>query len=189
MYDHLFNYLEQFKEISEDDKVALRKYFKPTTRKKGELLVEEGKVCDEILFLNEGYVQVYVMKDVDEHTIHITGPRDFISGYSSFISKTPSDDYLRALTDLEGFTISYPDIQELYGKSILWERFGRNIIERLFVLKQKRVVSFIKDSSEARYQQLMEQNPDFLQNIPLKILASYLGMTPETLSRIRAKMQ
>ncbi|MDN5202469.1 Crp/Fnr family transcriptional regulator [Fulvivirgaceae bacterium BMA10] len=174
--------------MEEEDFELLRKYFKPKQYFKGDFLVKGDETCDEVLFIAEGYFQVFVLNDIEENTIHIAGNGDFITALSSFISRAPSDEYVQSITDSNGLAINYQDLQTLYDHSKSWERLGRFVMENLFVRKQKRVISFIKDSAELRYEHLLLNTPELLQHIPLRILASYIGVKPETLSRIRAKI-
>lgn len=187
MYDQFFIQLQKLIELNEEDEIILRKYWKKETYKKNEFLVEEGKVCTKIVFPYKGYFRIYVMKDINETTIHIGGNSDFISSYASFIQQCPSHEFVQAVTNVECLSITRSALEELYSLGYKWERLGRLIMEALFVRKEARVTSLIKNSAQVRYNELIENQPDIVHNVSLQHIASYLGVKPETLSRIRAK--
>jgi CRP/FNR family transcriptional regulator, anaerobic regulatory protein len=182
----LFTCLSALAELTEEEKLQISPLLVPAKFERGAFLSEEGKVCDHIAFINKGYLRIYITDDVEEITVNLAGPGDFISSFASFLSRTPSLEYVRAVTDAEVFLIHYDHLQLLY-KHHHFEKLGRRIIENYFIEKDNRVVSLIKDSAETRYKKFMNESPDFLLNMPLQYIASFLGIKPETLSRIRAK--
>jgi CRP-like cAMP-binding protein len=102
--------------------------------------------------------------------------------------RIPSEEYVQAVTDTEVLFLGYNELQKLYAKSKTWEHIGRRIMEGLFLRKQLRVISFIKMTTEERYLYLLKKKPDLILNVPGQYVASFLGVTPETLSRIRARI-
>jgi len=184
----LIEHISLMRDLTDEQKDELRKYFVPTSFKTGDFLSEYGKVNNYVAFVKSGYCRVYVINlEGDEVTIHMAGNGDFVGAISSFLTRTPSEEYVQAVTDAELYVISFNNLQELYSLSATWEHVGRRIMEHLFLTKQMRVISFIKHSAEIRYQYLMENESDMLLHVPMQHIASYLGIKPETLSRIRAK--
>ena len=155
--------------------------------RRGTIISKENCFCDFLLFLHQGYLRIFINGDPKEITIHLAGPGEFITAYDSFITRTNSIENIQAITDAEVLLISYDDLQLCYNFSHNLERLGRLVIEQHFVKKERRVISFITEVAEKRYKNFSEKNPLFIQNIPLHYIASYLGISPETLSRIRAK--
>ena len=187
MYDQLAELLKHYKSIEEGDIELLHKYFQPREFKKGDFLATANEVCNDIIFIGEGYFQCYVLNDIEEKTIDIIGCVDFITALSSFITRVPNDEYIQAITDAKTLSINYDDLQALYDHSKGWERLGRTLMENQFVREQKLVISFVKHTAQMRYENLISNRPDLFQHVPLRIIASFIGVTPETLSRIRAK--
>lgn len=188
-HDLLIDVLSTYKDLSSDEQEELTKVFVYETFKKGEFLTEKGKINDKLAFVAKGYCRVYVIDlEGNEVTIHITGNVDFIGAISSFLMRTPSEEYVQAVTDTEVLTLTYNALQNLYNTSKSWEHIGRRIMERLFLSKQLRVISFITQTAEERYLYLLKKNPDLILNVPGQYVASFLGVTPETLSRIRARV-
>lgn len=187
MHPNFISLLESFNTLSESEIKIVAEKFKPVTYSKGENILEEGTICKHLTFIVSGYCRVFVLKDIDENTVHIARDNDFIAAYSSFISMTPSHEFVQAITDVEALMISKEDLEEIYKSSGQIERLGRLILEHLFVKKENRVIDFIRFGAQERYNQLLENDPDILFNVPLQYIASYLGIKPETLSRIRAK--
>ena len=177
------------REISDEEGEILRNYFVHEKLKQGEFLSDYDKINKKVAFVSTGYCRVYVIDlEGNEVTIHMAGNGDFVGAISSFLTQTPSEEYVQASTDVDLLTVSYDKLNELYSLSATWEHVGRKIMEGLFLKKQKRVISFIKHSAEKRYQFLMETQPEMVLNVPMQHIASYLGIKPETLSRIRAKI-
>lgn len=183
----LIELLDSFKTLTDSESNFVAEKFSPVTFKKGEYLLEEGKTCEHLTFIVSGYCRVFVLKDIDENTVHIARDNDFVAAYSSFIGRTPSHEYVQAVTDVEALRITHDDLETLYRNSPKIERVGRLILEHLFVKKENRVIDFIRFSAQERYNSLIENDPDIIFNVPLQYIASYLGIKPETLSRIRAK--
>lgn len=188
MHNSFFALLEQLGEpLTNEEKKAIQERFTLEEFRKGDHLVEEDEVCGQLGFILEGYCRVYVLKEIDENTVHISGKGDFIAAFSSFISQKPSFECVQAITDTKVLTITREDLDEIYAMSAKMERLGRMLLQQMFVKKEDRVISFIKFSAQERYNYLMEQYPELLFDVPLQYIASYLGIKPETLSRIRAK--
>lgn len=179
--------LHTYTDVSTDDLELLKNAVVPCSIKRGEYLVKEGEICQGLGFVTKGIFRVYALQEIEEKTIHFVCPGDFTGAFSSFISQSPSNLFVQAVTDVEFLSLSYKALNELYDRSHKLERLGRLIVEALFLAKDNRVISFIKYNASERYQKLIEKQPEIAHHVPLQYIASYLAIKPETLSRIRAK--
>ena len=152
---------------------------------KGEVITEMGKVENYVYFIIEGVTRSYFFKEDKEISLdfHFTG--DFISVYESFLDRTPAGHAIEALTPLSMMRIRYENLTKLYEKAPKFEQVGRIMTEELFKKSSERVKDLLSLSATERYVKLLDAHPQYVQNIPLKYLASFLNITPESLSRIR----
>jgi len=174
--------------IQTDDKLfdILISYFeyKKVTRK--ELLLEAGKTANRIFFLHEGFVRFFhTKKDGTEITSDFYFAPGFITSFTSLIEQKPSNVNIQAMVKMDVLFIKYKDLMALYDKEHKLERLGRLLAEQVFITSEKHLLSFLNDSPQDRYLWLMKEYPEYVKNIPLHYLASYLGITAESLSRIR----
>ncbi|HPH46369.1 MAG TPA: Crp/Fnr family transcriptional regulator, partial [Chryseolinea sp.] len=111
-----------------------------------------------------------------------------ITDYRSFLTQQPSTEYIIALEDAEVIELHYNDMQTLYEKVPSWQKYGRLIAEFLYIKVTERAQSLLFDSPEELYTRLMKERPKVIENMPQRYIASYLGIQPESLSRIRKRM-
>ena len=194
MNEHLSeNTLKSFREfvnkfIQTDDKIfdiIISNFeYKKVARK--ELLLEAGKTANRIFFLHEGFVRFFHTKnDGTEVTSDFYFAPGFITSFTSLIQQKPSSVNVQAMVKMDVLFIRYKDLIALYDKEHKVERLGRLLAEQVFITSEKHLLSFLNDSPQDRYLWLMKEYPEYVKNIPLHYLASYLGITAESLSRIR----
>jgi CRP-like cAMP-binding protein len=163
--------------------------FKQKTIPKSHLQVAEGKITDEYLFLEKGYMRAYVI-DIqgNEITTNFYSPRQMIFEVASFFNRTRSKENIQALTDCEGWFITYKQLNDLFHSLPEFREFGRSMLVKGFAELKNRMLSTITETAEERYATLLKTNPEIFQHAPLKNIATYLGITDTSLSRIRAAM-
>jgi CRP-like cAMP-binding protein len=152
---------------------------------KGTILTDYGKIERHTYFINSGIVQVTLQRDIEEKIIDFFFPETFVCSYTSFILQIPSDVCVSALTDCEVEAISHEEIQSAYTNSFFANKLGRVLTEQIFIIKSKREKDFLTKSAEERYAELIAGRPDIIKLIPGYKIAQYLGIKPESLSRIR----
>jgi CRP-like cAMP-binding protein len=154
--------------------------------KKGELLLKENQVSNEIVFINKGILRSFFFNHQgDEITNCFAFENEFMASFSSFITQNVAEENIQAIADTELQVISRESLEQLYALGIHWQEIGRKLTEMEYVTLQKRMISFQKLSGTQRYEELYKNHKKYLQLIPLQYLASYLGVTPRHLSRIR----
>jgi CRP-like cAMP-binding protein len=153
---------------------------------KGTFLIEEGKVCNISHFIADGCARMYTYDmDGNDVTTMIFSNAMFANDFHSFFKRTPALESLITMSDCETFYLSFEELQHNFHTIPEFREFGRMmLINGSFTLKQ-RMLSMIKQSGEQRYAYLMETHPEIFQHIPLKNIATYLGVTDTSLSRIR----
>ena len=150
-------------------------------------LLKQGEHCNYIAFIQEGSFRFYYVKEGVEIITAFNFKGDFVSNYRSFLTGKPSDHFIEAMQDSVIYVINLPELQSLYDKHKNVERLGRLIAENLYLNVANRLDSFMFQTPEERYKELIERNSRLLQEVPQYMIASYLGVKPETLSRIRAR--
>jgi CRP-like cAMP-binding protein len=183
--------LEKFVVFNEEEWSVFASYLKIRSIKKKEHVIESRQICKEIGFIVSGSVRFYHVKDGQQITNYFCLDGEFISSYRSFIQQVPGHTNIQALEDTLLITFTHQNIQQLLANPLTayqMERFGRLIAEYLICCYEDRVVSFITQTPEERYITLLESNSRLLQRIPQHYLATYLGITPVSLSRIRKRM-
>jgi CRP-like cAMP-binding protein len=155
--------------------------------KKGEYLVREGEVCDHVSFINYGLVRMFHIVDGREKIIAFTNEFNYASEYQSFLTRKPANSFLQAMEATEVVDISFAHLQMLYREVPEANQLGRLIAENLFLMMCDMSRAEIHNSITGRYQQLVEDMPWLPQRVPQYMIASYLGITPEAFSRIKAK--
>ncbi|PBJ09054.1 Crp/Fnr family transcriptional regulator [Flavobacterium sp. ACN6] len=156
------------------------------TLKKGALLLTENQVCNEIVFIKKGILRSFFMNHKgDEITNCFAFENEFMASFASFITEEKAEESIQALTDVELQILDRKALEKLYQSGSNWQEAGRKLTELEFVNLHKRMVSFQKLSGAQRYEELFEHHQKYIQLIPLQYLASYLGVTPRHLSRIR----
>lgn len=187
MYSKVKAYISQFIELSDQEWAEKEKLLIPKSLKKGELLLTEGQVCNFVSFVNEGYFRVFRLVDDKEVTVNFFFEDSFASDYISFITRQPAKENIEALRDAEVLQLSYDSMQQLREQTPAFERFGRIIAEKSFIALYKRSNALLYKKPEELYLELRRQRPKIIERIPQYFIASYLGITPEYLSRIRSQ--
>jgi len=156
---------------------------------KNQFQLTEGKICDEYLYLEKGYMRSFA-HDIEDNevTTNFSLPGQMILEVSSFFNRTRSKENIQALTDCEGWHISYAQLNELFHALPQFREFGRSVLVKGFADLKNRTLSMITETAEERYAHLLATSPEILQHAPLKNIASYLGITDTSLSRIRKEL-
>ena len=153
---------------------------------KNQFLLTEGKVSDEYFFLAKGYMRAFAHDtEGNEVTTNFCVPGQVAFEVSSFFNRTRSKENIQALTDCEGWYITYKQLNDLFHALPEFREFGRSVLVKGFTELKARTLHMITETAEERYAQLLAANPDIFQHAPLKNIASYLGITDTSLSRIR----
>ena len=158
------------------------------TYKKHELFIAEGKVCKELAFISRGSFRLFKVMDGVEVTTYFSFENNWISSYASFLTKAPSYVSVQAMEDSEIWVMSYDDMQFMYAHHPVFERFGRLMAEYIFTCIDERMHSLLLKTPEERYLKALHDNTLYFERVPQHYIASYLGVAPESLSRIRRRV-
>jgi CRP-like cAMP-binding protein len=187
MIDNLLNYCSKFIQLTELDKEAIELNFKPIKLKRKDFLLKEGVVCDFVAYLNSGVIRHYHIKNGNEITCDITLSNNFITDFKSLTQDIPSNYNFQLLKDAELLIINKKDLFELYNVNKNIQSFGRIMAEQVALRTIDIAMSLSSDKPEERVDKLIKQRPDLFQEVPQRYLANLLGISPESLSRIRAR--
>jgi len=182
----LIYYIKKWTELSDrDESLILSAFEQISIRKKQNILIPE-EVCKYLYFITLGCIRSYYIDSKGiEHIYQIRMDNNWISDLESFFSKSPSKFYIQTLEDSQILRISAEGLDELYRKVPNLERYFRVLFQKAYLNALKRLNATMWDSAVERYNEMLAEHPDMFQRVPLVYIASYLGITPESLSRIR----
>jgi len=186
--DLLINTIRSYIPLSTKDEEIARSLFRQKKLNKGDHLLEAGSICRNVIFIEKGLVRYYISSNSEEQTNYFNKEGEFVCDYFSFLPQKPSSVNIQALEDTTIFVISFNDLQKFYKEVEHGERFGRLAIEQVFVNVLTQVISLYTDPPDVRYQKFITNYPDIGQRIPQYYIASYVGIKPQSLSRIRKRI-
>jgi CRP-like cAMP-binding protein len=183
-------YLDQIATISNSDWQFFMSKLERREIPKKTIFLKLNAIEGHISFIESGVVRLFIPKEDTEKeiTFGFSFKNQFVSAYDSFLTQTPSAYQLQALTNTTILSITYKDLQDIYNNTQIGNLIGRLTAERLFLLKSKREQNLLNLSAEERYLSLFKERPELLKVIPLKYISSYIGVTPQALSRIRKRI-
>lgn len=191
MTEPLLLYFEQKSGLSltEEEKRRIRSGFKLKKLRRKQYLQQEGDICTQMGFVIKGSARMFSVDEKGhEHILRFGMEGWWLGDYESYILEAPTKFHVEMLEDTELLVISKAQMTELIATIPAVAETIRVIDKRNFITAQHRVHAAISQTAEERYESLIKNNPDFLQRFPQNMIASYLGITPESLSRIRKKM-
>lgn len=183
----LEKYIQTYFSVTQDDLTRISAFFKPMTLKKGEYYLRTGRQSDRLGFVQSGIIREFVIVNDKEVTKWISTKGYFVVDLASFMFHLPARWNIQALTDCEIYKIDSMDYQRIGQVVPGWTELEKLFIAKCFTVLEDRIVTHLSMTAEERYNQLFNINKELFNQVPLQYLASMLGMTPETLSRLRKK--
>ena len=184
--DSLIQFIQKILPMNPSRAGQVAEKFKPMKIEKNGYVLKAGTVCNESHFIEKGIIRSYTYDlDGNEVTTAFYPTNTYSSDLLSFFKRTPAKEYIQAITDCETWYITYEDMQASFHAIPEFREFGRlNIVNQYSILKE-RMLSNLQEIAEKRYNDLIHSHPEILQQVPLKYIASYLGIADTSLSRIR----
>jgi CRP/FNR family transcriptional regulator, anaerobic regulatory protein len=189
MLDNLYSVFNKTMPLSKEDKMLCEHYFKPLSMGRNSVLEEEGKVPKYLYFVNSGFMRLfYYDQNGDEVTTHLASPNDFIASFLNLIHQKPSTENVECVTECQVLRVTRDSMLAFIDKSDNFKKISLAIFEHAIASSQIRANDLATLTAELRYKKLIEERPEILQNMPIQYIASYLGIKPQSLSRIRKQM-
>ena len=182
---NIISFLKSFSSFRDEEINDFLKKGKDIEISKGEFLISAGQTCKYFSFINEGTFSFLIMNDDGEHVKDFSSGNKFITSYTSFITQTPSRIFIRAEENAKLTQWSFDTYQQLLLSSEHWKQFALKIANYLYIRKEKREISLLTETAEQRYLNMLKEFPNIIQHIPQYLIASYIGIKPQSLSRIR----
>jgi CRP-like cAMP-binding protein len=183
--------IKKFVEFDDEEWNAFKEHLGFNSLKKKQDFIEPSEICNDFGFIISGSVRYFYIKDGEEITSYFSFENEFVSSYKSFLTRLPGFNYIQALEDTLLITISYANMQQMLANPLLaykMERFGRLIAEYYLICYEDRMASFVTQTPEERYLDLLSTGREVLQRMPQHYIAHFLGITPVSLSRIRRRI-
>jgi CRP-like cAMP-binding protein len=188
MYEKMKSYCSQIVPVTETELELIDSYFERKSLKKKEFLLQDNKVCDFIAFIEQGAIRHFHIKDGIERTCDISFDNAWVTDFQSFTAGTISKMNLQAMEDTTVFIIRRQNLYTLYKECSQYETFGRLMAEQVAQRATEIAMSLSSDKPEERFQKLLQTQPDLFQRVPQKYIANFLGISAESLSRIRRRI-
>jgi len=182
------DYFEKTARMTDRDWQIFSSKLKRREFPKKHILLKAGQTENHLSFIETGIVRFYIPAEAYDLTFSFAFENSFVSGYDSFLTQRPSTYNAETLTKTTLWQLTYNDLQEIYNETEIGNTIGRKAGEELFLKKSKRELSLLNESAEQRYLNLFTEQPELIKQIPLKYIASYIGITPQALSRIRKRI-
>lgn len=187
--ERLIQFFQSTGLISASQAVEIASGFTPKTLRRQEFLLRAGTISDEYFFLDRGMLRAFAPDaDGNDVTTGFYSAGQVVFEVSSFFNRTPSPEHIQALTDCSGWFITYQQLNALFHGRAEFREFGRSLLVRELMRLKTRLLGLTVETATARYEALLRASPELLQQVPLKYVASYLGVTDSSLSRIRASV-
>ncbi|MDP9962127.1 Crp/Fnr family transcriptional regulator [Chryseobacterium lathyri] len=189
MQQKLIDFIQSGHPLSPIDKDLIFQYFEPVLFPKNRIIEEAGKVPEYLYYIISGYLRLFhYNENGDEVTTHINCPPGFFTSYFNFVNTTKSNENVECITECELLRITKTDLDALTSRSEAMKNFSIEVFQKSIVYNETRSNELATLSGEKRYRKLIENYPGILHNVPITYIASFLGMKPESLSRIRRKL-
>ncbi|WP_446681784.1 Crp/Fnr family transcriptional regulator [Chryseobacterium flavum] len=185
--EEIRNYFEKSVVMSDRDWERFSSKLEQQKFSKKQYLINTGQKENYLSFIEKGSVRFYIPGEED-FTFSFSFAGEFVSAYDSFLTRNPCNYQIQALEDTVLWRISHQDLNIIYDETEIGDRIGRLASEKLYLSNFRRELSLLTQTAEERYLALFSEQPDLLKNIPLKYIASYIGITPQALSRIRRRI-
>ena len=186
--DNLLLHISDYHPLSDEAKNALQDCFKKITKSKNEFLLQEGKICRHLYFLEKGALRGFYNLDEKEITHWFGFENDFVTSFHSFITQEPAVENIQLLEGSILWAISKDELTALFNSYHEIERLVRIAYEKYYIRLEERFVNAQFKTAKERYENLLQHTPHILEHAPLGCVASYLGISQETLSRIRSQL-
>lgn len=189
MHEQLIKIIAQKVVLTDKDIELCKQYFEPLLVPKNHLLEEEGQVPKYIYFVISGYVRLFHYDDEgNEHTSHLNCPPGLITSYNHFVNQTKSNENVETVTDCELMKITKHHLDHIIAQSTALKDYSIYVLQQSMTYNENRSKELATLTAEQRYLRFMDQYPDILHKVPLQYIASFLGMNPKSLSRIRKQI-
>ena len=185
----LLEKIKQFIHLSETEEQILEGLFVEKHFARGDFFLRENQVCRQLGLIHQGIVRYYMNVDGEDKTYFFGREGDFVCEYESFLQQIPGDKNIQVLEDSSIFMINFEGLQRIYAEVKEGNLFGRLGIEQVFVSILQQLSSFYNDPPELRYRRFLGSFPDIVQRVPQYYIASYVGIKPQSLSRIRNRVK
>src|SRR6188768_4025250 len=184
----VINTLDYFYPLSEGIKDHFRKHSYSCSFRKGKLLLKAGEICEHVYFIKKGAVRGFIKEGTKDITTWITAENEIVSSISSLDSKEPALENMQAIENCDLLAIKYTDFQDLYNKFPEFNIVARKILQKYYQDAERRAFIARVTKAEKKYRLFLTRYGHLANRIPLKYIASFLGITLETLSRVRKKL-
>jgi CRP-like cAMP-binding protein len=183
----LRKFIESYVTLSDNDWALISQCFERREVEKESIVLEQGKICRHLYFLESGLMRFYINKDGNDVTKFFNDPPYMFTSQRSFNNNSPSTEGIESIERSIIYQISYEQSTKLFELNS-WAEFGRKITQEVQFFTEEILEELQTETAENRYIKMLKSNPDLVNRIPLKHLASYLGIAPQSLSRIRKKL-